>query len=236
MLTHGYNVGIVSGSDIEYIVDQCSSFFDDPEVDLKKLDIYPCNGTKHYRLKHDRSLDQIYSKMFSEEVGSKLYSEIIYSCMSLLSNFGMNDWSEDLPLTGNFIDCRGSVINFCPIGRNATGAQRKIWKFLDSRYQIRSEILKTLCNSFSKKGVTFKLGGETSIDIFPDGWDKTYVLKNFSKSDNIWFVGDRCVSPGNDSEIYESIHKKHPGQSYETSGPENTIQIIENKILKKQEA
>ena len=78
--------------------------------------------------------------------------------------------------------------------------------------------------------VTVKLGGNTSFDIYPVGWDKTYALNHFDKSKwEFWFVGDRCGIEGNDYEIFELL--KDSGRSFETGGPEETIEIIENYIL-----
>lgn len=77
--------------------------------------------------------------------------------------------------------------------------------------------------------LTIKLGGDTSFDIFPKGWDKTYVLNQtdlLSDYEEIHFIGDRCKPNGNDYEIF--IHPKTIGK--ETSSTEETIQIL-NKIL-----
>ena len=46
------------------------------------------------------------------------------------------------------------------------------------------------------------MGGDTSFDIYPEGWDKTYAFKNFKDYDKIYFVGDRCGPDGNDFEIF----------------------------------
>ena len=43
-LNEKFNIGIVSGSIIEYIKEQCSELLDS-EIDL---DIYPCNGTSKF--------------------------------------------------------------------------------------------------------------------------------------------------------------------------------------------
>jgi phosphomannomutase len=77
-----------------------------------------------------------------------------------------------------------------------------------------------------------KLGGDTSFDIYPKGWDKTYCLRFFQDC-NVWFVGDRCSENGNDFEIYEAVNKN--SQAYYTSGPRRTVDIINQikiKILK----
>ena len=79
------------------------------------------------------------------------------------------------------------------------------------------------------KKVTIKLGGDTSFDIYPKGWDKTYGLKHFSNWD-VWFVGDRCYPDGNDYEIYKECCKKDQG--FITSGPEQTVEIIDEIIEK----
>ena len=82
-----------------------------------------------------------------------------------------------------------------------------------------------------KIGVTVKLGGDTSFDIFPTGWDKTYALNHFDKNSwSFWFVGDRCYPQGNDYEIFSLL--KDSGRAYETSGPEETLEIIDFHILR----
>ena len=41
------------------------------------------------------------------------------------------------------------------------------------------------------EGVEVKLGGSTSFDIFPKGWDKTYVMNHLDNYSHIYFVGDK---------------------------------------------
>ena len=64
------------------------------------------------------------------------------------------------------------------------------------------------------------LGGSTSIDIFPKGWDKTYVLRHISDED-IWFYGDRCQPGGNDFHLYS--HPDVRKRSFEVRGPEDMM-------------
>ena len=78
--------------------------------------------------------------------------------------------------------------------------------------------------------LSFSLGGTTSIDIYPQGWDKTYALNHF-KGDKCWFVGDRCTDPnGNDKPLYDRIKSLDPNAAFETKGTLQTIKII-NKII-----
>jgi hypothetical protein len=78
-----------------------------------------------------------------------------------------------------------------------------------------------------KNKVVVKLGGETSFDIYPEGWDKTYALKHFSDY-TCWFVGDRCSEDGNDKEIYDELLKDR--RAFATTGTSKTALII-NKII-----
>ena len=134
--------------------------------------------------------------------------------------------SYGIPLTGHFINCRGSLINWCPIGRNANTDERELFKSLDKSENIREKVIDELKAMLEQKGLlgqlTIKFGGDTSFDIYPKGWDKTYGLRHFSGWD-VWFVGDRCGVDGNDYELQQACL----GQSYVTSGPENTVEIIE---------
>ena len=54
--------------------------------------------------------------------------------------------------------------------------------------------------------LSFSIGGQISIDIFPKGWDKTYCLQFVDdKYDDIYFFGDRTLDGGNDYEICQEM-------------------------------
>jgi phosphomannomutase len=135
-------------------------------------------------------------------------------------------------LTGHFISYRDSIINWCPVGRNANTKQREEFIKFDietsARLSAKDMIQKYLAVS-GIENVVLALGGSTSIDIFPEGWDKTYSLKHFPDRE-CWFVGDSCNKDGNDKTIYEALSDR--GRSFMTSGPEETIGIID-KIIEK---
>ena len=227
----GFVIGVISGSDLDYIIEQCNLIVDIPGLDFDMLELFPCNGTKHYRLGEYGNPVKQYENSMKDFLTKEIYQKLVSELSKILAKIAVNsDLSGSLPLTGNFINMRGSMINFCPIGRNANHEDRKIWCDLDKKFKIRHHILKSLKKSFSQDPVVFKLGGDTSIDIFPKGWDKTFVLKNFKEEDDLWFIGDRCQHLGNDKELYDAIKLRSSGESFETDRPSKTIEIIKNII------
>lgn len=226
-----FRIGIVTGSGMNYIKEQCYIMFEDLNFDHTMVDYYPCNGTEYIRY-HINNKEKIqYSMSMKKEIGVDLYREIIFRLIENQHRLKRKLYGKHIPLTGNFIDCRGSMINWCPIGRNATHEDRKKWKELDKKHSIRKNLLDMYFRDPTYDTIDVKLGGSTSFDIFPKGWDKTYVLKNFSESDEVWFVGDKCSGAGNDRELFEAIALRNAGESFETTGPDNTIEIIRKNIL-----
>ena len=124
------------------------------------------------------------------------------------------------------------MINWCPIGRSATPSEREAFVDWDTsftptyREDERGWLLQDLKSK--KLNLEVKCGGDTSFDIYPAGWDKTYSLEHFPDYD-IWFVGDKCEIGGNDKELFDYLYLK--GKSFKTTGPDLTLQIIQEKII-----
>ena len=227
----GSEVGIITGSDMNYVKQQCATLFDLSLIYTDKIHFLPCNGTK-YILDND----VIYSENMQEYMGYENWNSLVQfllqqQCQLCVSPQVQLESDYKLPLTGHFFNYRESLLNWCPIGRNANKEDRDQWEYYDKDSRIRKVILKRV-NDFLKTidcDVTVKLGGDTSFDIFPKGWDKTYPLERTNYFDNyskIYFIGDRCNPNGNDYELYN--HPKTIG--FETQSPENTIEIV-NKLL-----
>ena len=221
----GHEVGIITGSDMNYVKQQCSNLFDMPLCKAEDIHFLPCNGTKY--ILNDRV---IYSKNMKDQIGIVPWRLLITHLIGLQSELCL-EIPSTLPLTGHFFDYRESMLNWCPIGRNASTEDRKLWKELDSNGSIRKPILEKIREFINPLGINLsvKLGGDTSFDIYPVGWDKTYPLIQtdcFDNYEKIYFIGDRCEKNGNDYEIYE-LYKT---ESYKTTCPENTCAIV-NKIL-----
>ncbi len=222
----GFEIGIVTGSDFDYVKEQCKILF---ESKLKEtIHWLPCNGTKYYNLNIQE--DPIHETNMIENLGQENYNKLIKFC--IMSQLEIMKQNPQLPVTGNFFQYRGSMLNWCPIGRAAETKHRYIWQSLDEKNKIRLPWLikaRTEFINLNIKNLIINLGGETSFDIYPTGWDKTYALKHFPNY-KTYFIGDRCQLNGNDYSIYESCKPN----SWETAGPEKTIDIIKSIMLKEQ--
>ena len=219
----GHEVGIITGSDMDYIKQQCSKIFDMPLLDNHKIHFLPCNGTKY--ILNERL---IYSRNMKQEMGTDQWRLLITHLLSLQNEL-CYEMVTSFPLTGHFFNYRESMLNWCPIGRNASTEDRKLWEELDRDGKIRKPLLEKIREFVNPLGMNLsvKLGGDTSFDIYPFGWDKTYPLVEtdcFDNYEKIYFIGDRCERNGNDYELYQ-----HYGtESYKTTGVKNTIEIVNN--------
>jgi phosphomannomutase len=222
------DIGIVTGSDYDYLTEQMSSVIQHPRI-CNSLHLLPCNGTKYYKYVSDSFCLSADSDM------RRFIGEKYFKClMQALTEYQWKVSSRgDMPLTGNFISFRGSLVNWCPIGRNANNEDRKAFQDMDIENVFRNVWLDRLRRYMDhlfdgEEILTCKLGGDTSFDIYPAGWDKTFCLSHFDHYKTKWFVGDRCYPNGNDYEIYKELE----GNSYKTSCPKQTEEIINDVILR----
>tara|TARA_R100001163_G_scaffold64420_1_gene58597 strand:- start:1990 stop:2781 length:792 start_codon:yes stop_codon:yes gene_type:complete len=224
-------IGFLTGSGLEYIKEQLWPALNDPII-KHNCHILPCNGTEYLIAEgHEEIVFRYISQSFMEdEIGTGSMQELF----KLLCNLQSQITEEySIPLAGNFIQNRNSMVNWCPIGRSSKRDARNAFVVLDKELRIREKYFKILQEEITNRkiGLTLKLGGDTSFDIYPHGWDKTYALSHFSQEDwDFWFVGDRCYPEGNDYEIFE--HLKSTGRAFETSGPAETIELIDFHILR----
>jgi len=223
-------IGIVTGSDHNYVLQQMGLLMENSEIRYK-LHILPCNGTKYYPppLSASQKHELTFEKDMREELGEMHFSSIMQHILRRQAQLHL----YNLPLTGHFIDYRGSMINWCPIGRNANDSDRRRFQEFDGE---KSGFRKDEINSFVKflnrtavyDRVEIKLGGETSFDIFPKDWDKIFALQHFEGYEH-WFVGDRCRNGGNDQTIYEKL-RVH-GRSFEVKDTRETRHLIFDEII-----
>lgn len=218
-------IGIVTGSGMDYVLEQCKDLLDSNI----NLTVYPCNGTQTFiRSENDWVLKE--SVNMKEEIGNKDFRELIFCLLILQASISKESFGSEIPLSGTYIQYRESMINWCMIGRNATKEEREIFASLDKKYEIRKTLKKKIENlgaGFNSK-LSFAIGGATSIDIYPKGWDKTFSLKNYSSLEKVYFFGDACEKGKNDFEIYEKLKPR----SFHVKNPEETISIVNDLIEK----
>lgn len=222
-------VGLVTGSGYEYVKQQCASFLSS-DISLENFYILPCNGTQKYSLR-DGKWVQDFSLNMRQSIGDRDYNYLVrellyhqYLCSLTSNGYGFN-------LAGNFIAYRDSMLNWSPTGRSANHNDRELFVEADKQFGIRKKVYKKLTsNERLSQKLSFSMGGSTSIDIYPHGWDKTYALNHF-EDHNYWFVGDRCtMDAGNDKPIYDKVNELFPGQAFEVEETAQTIEIIKNII------
>ena len=99
--------------------------------------------------------------------------------------------------TGNHIEERIGCINFSIVGRNASLVEREKYKIWDEATNERRKICDILNSLFTR--LECVIGGETGIDIFLKGQDKSQIVKYVKP---FVFFGDRCEFGGNDHTIF----------------------------------
>ncbi len=226
-LSKSSKIGIVTGSDYDYIMQQMSSAFDIGGVPVDRVVLLPCNGTKRYDASPSRSFVLTSDVNMIDELTRESYNTILRFATSWQSSIMAS--YRDLPYTGTFFQYRGSLLNWCPIGREAGDKEREAWVDFDQKYKVRKHYAELLeCKIRGCQiPADIALGGSTSLDIYPSGWDKTYALKHFENSE-IYFVGDRCDPGGNDWHIYEKL--KTQGRSFKVKTTDETVAMIESFI------
>tara|TARA_Y100001937_G_scaffold18642_1_gene25698 strand:- start:46808 stop:47635 length:828 start_codon:yes stop_codon:yes gene_type:complete len=231
-LSYITEIGFVTGSGLEYVKEQLWPLLNSKEIRIN-CHILPCNGTEYYIPDPDNlgSFLTIYQASMENHIGFENFQKLMKILIKLQAE--LVDCDYDIPYSGHFIQNRGSTVNWCPIGRDANSGSRSQFKAMDKIYGIRKDFLEKLKIEMYKnelEEITVKLGGNTSFDIYPDGWDKTFALKHFPH--DLWkhyFVGDRCYPDGNDFELFNFLNPE--GRAWETSGPDETIEIIDINIL-----
>tara|TARA_Y100000593_G_C4292236_1_gene328858 strand:+ start:79 stop:891 length:813 start_codon:yes stop_codon:yes gene_type:complete len=224
-------IAFLTGSGMEYIKEQLWPALND-KVIRDNCHLLPCNGTEYIIPSGDEEYGLSFKTLSKEIMRKKIGDDIFYNIIREICKL-QNDLIKEnisLPVTGHFVQNRQSMINWCPIGRNANTTERDVFEALDKTFKIREKYLEILTSYTEDMGVTVKLGGDTSFDIYPTGWDKTYALTHFDQSQwDFWFIGDRCEPLGNDYEIYEAL--KHKRRAFKTTGPTETVDLIDWYII-----
>ena len=190
---------LVTGSDMSKIEEQIP-----PSILLSMFDrVYACNGTRVYNCKLDMDDESL-----------PIEPELIHK-VTLLDHYSQADINHIMGVllriaadthtkfkTGTFVEWRESQINFSVVGRNCTLEQREDYVVWDQKSSERAKIIEKLRKEFLGWGLSFRLGGQISIDITREGWDKSYAFENMIETpDQCVFFGDKICPDGNDLDI-----------------------------------
>lgn len=230
------HLGIVSGSDFDYIKEQVLDYFADDEHFegiREKIVCLPCNGTKVYQF-IEGEWKKVYEVKIEDIFHHDTINNLFIDLLDLQKDF-MVSYPTSIVLQPPFIENRGSLINWCLAGRKANQETRKAFSFLDKEQKVREHYSAALKEKFElirkKEGKTFtaRVGGQTSIDIYPEGWDKLFALKHFDPQ-KCRFVGDSCYGDGNDQPLFSYFIEK--GCAWCVSSATQTEEIIRDLILR----
>ena len=98
--------------------------------------------------------------------------------------------------TAQHIEHRGGLVNFSILGRGADREQREHYHIWDTLNHERSKLAVLIEQRFPELSAV--VAGETGIDIYPQGWDKSQIREAVNP---FIFFGDRCAPGGNDHSI-----------------------------------
>ncbi|RWS16890.1 hypothetical protein B4U79_00181 [Dinothrombium tinctorium] len=208
------HVALVGGSDLNKIHEQMAGSganANQPlECMLRQYDyVFAENGLVAY--KSDKLLGR---QSIAEFLGEHKCQQFINFCLDYMSKIY-------LPLKrGNFIEFRNGMINVTLCGRSVNQQERDEFASYDQKHKLRKQFVEAMEKQFPPEfGLTFAIGGQISIDVFPKGWDKTYCLRWLPEFKTIHFFGDKTSPGGNDYQIY--CHERTIG--HHVNSPEETI-------------
>lgn len=124
--------------------------------------------------------------------------------------------------TGNHIEERPGSVNFSTVGRNAKSDERLKYIEWDTKINEREKIAQRINTLYPNLHAS--VGGETGIDIYPLGSDKSQILVDFSEDDMIYFFGDRMDAIGNDYPLGSKL--KEPSKAFHVKDWKHTFEIL----------
>jgi phosphomannomutase len=179
-----------------------------------------------------------------EQIGSNIYNK----CKRVYQNCGNDVWEQDnnirttkvdwdptimgfcskelaeskYPIrTGIHCEYRIGLMNFSIVGRGANKEQRADYVKHDKLTNER----RSIAERFNKLFRLYEacLGGDTGIDIFPKGRDKSQIMPDLDGSS--FFFGDRIFEGGNDYSLALAVLRAS-GEVAKVEGWEETWRIL----------
>ena len=188
--TRANHVYLVSGSDYEKIKEQL------PQTILHNCSgVFGCSGAQY----HEKGVE-----VFTKEHRFPTLLSVI--CETFV------DTSPFPTRHGNHIEERPGMLNISVVGRDASRAKRKQYYNWDKDFQERSAFVDMINESTLPYEAS--AGGEISIDIVPNGWNKSVVMAEIlgrHPDAKLVFFGDRICPGGNDEPLAKALFEKDDG-------------------------
>ena len=199
-----HDVYLVTGSDRVKTLEQLGL-----DICYTAKRVYNCSGSDVYEKDKNVYRDDW---ELPKEVEDFLMDELAYSCFPIRN--------------GLHIERRPGGVNFSILGRGKDpSVGRAEYMKWDKERLEREDIAGRLRNAFSNLSVA--LGGQTGLDIGPLGSDKSQILRDFSKDDELYFFGDRVEKGGNDHTLAMAIVENMMGVAYNVDDYTETRTILE---------
>ena len=198
------DVYLVTGSDRQKTLEQLGL-----DICYTAKRVYNCSGSDVYEKDKNVYRDDW---ELPKEVEDFLMDELAYSCFPIRN--------------GLHIERRFGGVNFSILGRKSTCfIEREEYVKWDTERLERHDIAERLRKNFPNLSVA--LGGQTGLDIGPLGSDKSQILRDFSKDDELHFFGDRIEKGGNDHTLAMKIVENMMGVAYNVKDYTETRTILE---------
>lgn len=215
-------VAVISGGSFNQFKKQFLPYFipneGEEESIYKNLILLPTSGSRRYQY-DEKQKDWV---MTDEEAMPTSVREKILSVLKdyiSTNKFGMHPAIEG----DEIVEDRVTQITMSALGQHAPLDFKKAW---DPDQAKRQQIKKDLEEKLPE--VSINIGGATSLDILPKGFNKasglTRLLDKLSLTiEDMVFVGDAIFPGGNDYSPYEAGI-----ESIKVSGPIETAEVIKN--------
>jgi phosphomannomutase len=133
--------------------------------------------------------------------------------------------------TGLHFDVRPGSVNFSIVGRGATLKERMLYREWDLSTNERKQIVNDFKRNFGHE-LEATIGGETGIDIYPIGRNKSQILADFGADDYLHFFGDAMGPNGNDLPLADAIVERGNGWVYPVQDWQETWKILKTLVDK----
>ena len=201
---------LVTGSDLVKLQEQMDS------LEIHSDGIFTCCGNQFWQsdtVVNPKHCDLIYENKFELPKHLEMFLTIVLNQSPYPHRYG------------NHIEDRGSMVNFSIVGRDCTQEQREEFFKWDCENNERERIASIIKRQ--AKGIDAVIGGQISIDIYPEGNDKSQIMKHIEYNECV-FIGDRTEQGGNDYPLAKLMDKKSNCRWYNTNGWKHTKQILES--------